>query len=72
VDRLRTLAADSSRFVGGTALMALATVDSSAALPLIHAALERPSWIDLDRKYAAAALSVFRPAASNHATPATP
>jgi aminopeptidase N len=55
--RLRELATtDSSAYVRGAALSALAAADSAVALPLIREALARDSWTDIDRRLALAAL----------------
>ncbi len=59
-DRLRELVSDSSRFVRGAALIALAKLDTAAAVPLIEAALTHPSWNDIERHGALQALAVFR------------
>jgi HEAT repeat protein len=71
-DRLRDLTADSSRYVRGAALIALATLDTSAALPLIQAAMTHPSWNDIERKGAVQALAVFRTPPPQPAKPTTP
>ncbi len=72
VDRLRDLASDSSRFVRGAALIALAKLDTVAALPLIQAALTHPSWNDVERNGAAQALAIFRTPSSEPAKPTPP
>ena len=51
---------DSSLYVRGAALLALAGADTAAALPLIHEALGRDSWIDFTRTRALRALAVTR------------
>jgi aminopeptidase N len=48
---------DSSLLVRGAALTALAAADSAAAVPLIHEALGRDSWIDVTRTQALGALA---------------
>lgn len=68
-DRLRELMTDSSRFVRGVALIGLAELDSTAALPLINAAMARPSWENIERRHAEAALSVIRPSADSGRRP---
>jgi aminopeptidase N len=56
-DRLRELATtDSSAYVRGAALSALAYADTTIAMPLIREALGRESWTDIDRRLALAAL----------------
>ncbi|HWZ58116.1 MAG TPA: M1 family aminopeptidase [Gemmatimonadaceae bacterium] len=49
---------DSSLFVRGAALMALAGIDTGAAIPLIHEALGWDSWTDLTRTQALHALGL--------------
>lgn len=56
---MERLLADSSRYVRGAALLALATVDSAAAIPHIERALARDSWIDLERTQAVTALGTL-------------
>jgi aminopeptidase N len=51
---------DSSLFVRGAALVALAGTDTAAALPLIHDALGHDSWTDILRRQALQALAVTR------------
>jgi aminopeptidase N len=59
--RLHDLAeGDSSLYVRGAALLALAGADSAAALPLIHEALGRDSWTDIVRTQALRALAATR------------
>jgi aminopeptidase N len=60
VDRLRALAADSSRFVRAAALLALVKTDTAAARMAADAALEHPSWRDVESKAARAALDSLR------------
>ena len=57
--RMERLLADSSRYVGGAALLALARTDSAAAIPLIDRILARDSWIDLERTQAVYALGAL-------------
>jgi aminopeptidase N len=58
--RLRELAThDSSLFVRGAALRGYATLDSTAALPVIRDALRRDSWLDVERVSALRALSTL-------------
>jgi aminopeptidase N len=51
---------DSSLYVRGAALVALAGVDTAAALPLIHDALTHDSWIDILRTQGLRALAITR------------
>ena len=54
--RMEALIADSSLFVRGAAVYALAGVDSAAAMPLIRRMLTEDSWMDLTRTEAVTAL----------------
>jgi aminopeptidase N len=49
---------DSSLYVRGAALLALAATDTTAALPLIHEALSHDSWMDMLRTQALKALAI--------------
>ena len=54
--RMPALLQDSSLFVRGAAIRALAGVDAAGAMPLIRAMLGEDSWIDLTRRQAVNAL----------------
>jgi HEAT repeat protein len=49
---------DSSLFVRGTALVALARLDTTAALPMIRSMLTMDSWTDVERSAALRALAL--------------
>ena len=58
VEALRALVrADSSYFVRGSALIALAQVDPTSATPAIDEALRHDSWLDIERTEAVRALA---------------
>ena len=54
------VAGDSSLYVRGNALQALAKLDTAAAMPMIRTALAVDSWTDVERTAAVRALSLTR------------